>query len=202
MIEIGFAHKSFKWTNNAKKNAGVSCVIIGLRNYSKEKKIIFSDQHRQLVPNITPYLTAGPTIYISRKSKPLSNLPEMTYGNYTGGCGALILSKSEMIDLVKKYPRAKKFIRKFVGSDEFINGIDRFCLWIRENELEDAREIVEINNRIETVKQERQKSIDPSIQKLALRPHQFRDMNEINKTAIIIPIVSSEKREYIPCGFL
>jgi hypothetical protein len=201
-IEIGFCHQPFKWTNNAKNKAGVSCVIIGLRPSSNNPKIIFSETHISKVDTINPYLTSGKRQPITRRSKPISKIPEMVYGNYTGGCGALIMSKEEMRHLIKEYPRAKKFIRKFVGSDEFINRIDRYCLWIKTSDFNEANSISEIKRRIKIVESERRRSPDPGIQKLSKRPHQFRDINESLKSSIVIPIVSSEKREYLPCGFL
>ena len=201
-IEIGFCHQHFKWTNNAKNNAGVSCVIIGLRPSSDKPKVIFNETHGNIVDTINPYLSSRKCDPITRRYKPISKIPEMVYGNYTGRCEALILSREEKNDLIEKYPNSKKFIKKFVGSDEFINRTERYCLWIRDEDLDEANSISEIKRRIKIVENERKKSPDPGIQNLSKRPHQFRDTKEPLISSMIVPIVSSEKREYLPCGFL
>lgn len=202
-LEIGFAHTSFKWTNNAKGNAGVTCIIVSLQNSSSNKKTLFVDMISQHVDEINPYLVAAPTVYIQRRSKPISSmLPKMTYGNYTGGCPDLILSKEEKDDLLINNPKAELFIKKFIGSAEFIKSEERYCLWISDNSLDSALEIDAISKRIELVKKTRLEANDPCIQKLAERPHQFRDFNKAKEHSIVVPVVSSERREYIPCGFL
>lgn len=201
-LEIFFAHQSFKWTNSARKNAGVTVVIIGIRNTSNNNKIIYGNNQYSIVKNINSYLTAGDNIYIKTRSKPLSKIPEMCYGNYTGGCNELILSPNEMRKIVNSDPNSYKFIRRFIGSAEFIKGQERYCLWIRNEDLSQAVSINEVNLRIEAVKKNRLSSKDENIQKLAQRPHQFRDLNETDNSTIIVPITSSERRQYIPCGFL
>lgn len=201
-LEIHFAHQSFKWTNNAKGNAGVTVAIVGISNISKDKKYIFNDTIKKEVESINPYLTSGQTVYIQKKSKPISDFTCMTYGNYTGGCNELLLSSMEKQELLNENSNAIKFIRKLSGSSEFIQGIERYCLWISDSNLEEALSINSIKMRIEKVEQTRLSSKDESLQKLATRPHQFRDLNEAKTMSLIVPIVSSERRKYIPCGFL
>ena len=202
-LEIFFTHQSFKWENNAKGNAGVTVVIVGIRNVSNEEKKIYKDGQYSIVKNINPYLTKGSTIYIEKRSKLLSShLLEVKYGNYTGGCEELILSELEKKKLIESNYSSKIFIRKFVGSKEFIRGENRYCLWIKNSELDKALKIEEIKNRIEKVKKNRILAKDECLHKLANRSHQFRDLNETATSSIIIPITSSERRKYIPCGFL
>ncbi len=202
-IEIFFAHTSFKWINNAKSNAGVTVVIIGLCNISTSKdKTIYSDDTSKVVAAINPYLTSGRTIFIERSNINLSNLSKMSYGNLTGACNELLLTPSEKKLLLEENLLAGKFIRKLSGSQEFIRSEERYCLWIYDDDINEALSIKSIANRVEAVKRARLSSKDYSLQILATKPHQFRDMNEAKKISIIVPIVSSERREYIPCGFL
>ncbi|MEY8767339.1 DNA methyltransferase [Francisella philomiragia] len=201
-IEIYFAHQSFKWRNNAKHNAGVTVVIIGLENKDKVDKKIYTESFLKKVSNINGYLIAGSNIAVQRRNKPLINIPKMSYGNYTGGCDELFLSANERSELISSNPKASKFIRKLSGSAEFIQNKERYCLWISDSLLDEAMEIDDIKIRIDKVRKNRLLSKDVALQKLAQRPHQFRDTNEAKKTTIIIPIVSSERRKYIPTGFL
>ena len=201
-VEIGFAYTTFKWSNSARGNAGVSVVVICLQPKNGKSKQLITDGISHQVDHINAYLAPMTDIYIGRNSKPISGLPKMTYGNYTGGCDSLILSPEEMQSLVSKYPASKKYIRQFVGSAEFIKGSLRYCLWISDSEAPEAMEIPEIYERIEKVKEVRLKSKDPSMQKLAIKPHRFRDFNTATNHSILVPIVFSERREYIPCGIL
>ena len=201
-IEISFAHQSFLWKNNAKDNAAVIVVIIGLENKNKNEKKLYSENFIKRVSNINGYLIAGSNVVIERRSKPLIDIPKMSYGNYTGGCDELFLSSSEKEDLINSNPESIKFIRKLSGSAEFIQGKERYCLWISNTVLQEALKIDNIKDRIEKVRKNRLSSKDEALQKLAQRPHQFRDTNEAKESSIIIPIVSSERRKYIPMGFL
>lgn len=201
-IEICFAYQSFVWKNLAKGNAGVTCVIIGLSNPSNKPKKLYTDKQSIIVKKINPYLTEGDNLFITSRSKPLSSFPQMVYGNYTGGCTELFLDPLEKKDLLQKYPILKNFIRRFIGSQEFIKGIERYCLWFKNEDLKAVENIPEIKNKFEKIRQTRLSSKDESLNKLASRPHQFRDLNETKKASIVIPIVSSERRDYIPCGFV
>ena len=203
-LEIFFAHTSFKWQNNAKRNAGVTCVIIGIRRIDeKNKKILFKENKALVVKEINPYLSDTKNAIVQRCSKSISKLPKLSYGNYPGGCTDLILTPSEKELLVKKYPQLEKFIKRFVGSQEFIRGQERYCLWFKNINLDnEILQIPEISQRIEKVKNTRISSKDYSLNSLAKRPHQFRDLNETTTNSILVPIVSSEKRKYIPIGFV
>lgn len=201
--EIGFAYTTFKWSNSARNNAGVSVVVVSLQSKGgKRKKLLYTDGISHQVEHINAYLAAMDDMYVGRTSKPINGLPKMAYGNYTGGCDSLILTPEEMASLVARHPEAEKYIRQLTGSAEFIRGNLRYCLWISDQDADEARLIPEINERIEKVREVRLESKDPSMQKLAAKPHRFRDFNTAENHSILIPIVFSERREYIPCGVL
>jgi len=201
-IEIAFAHQSFKWKNNAKNNAGVTVVIIGLENINNRDKKLYVNDLIKKTKEINGYLISAPKVFIKRRNEPLIEIPKMSYGNYTGGCNELLLSPLEKDDILSENKNSQKFIRKLSGSAEFIQNKERYCLWINSSNLEEALKIDKIKDRINQVKQNRLLSKDESLQKLADRPHQFRDLKEAKKSSIIVPIVSSERRKYIPIGFL
>lgn len=202
-LEIGFAYKSFKWINNAKSNAGITVIIIGIRAVNNNNKYLFEDGRQHLVNHINAYLVAAPDIYIDNRSSPISNLPEMKYGNLPGGCTELFLLPDEKNALVKKYPELEAYIRKLVGSQESIRDIEKYCLWFKDVSLKHPLFLIpEISNKIEIIRSNRENSKDQSYNALSNRPHQFRDLNETSTTSIIIPIVSSENRDYIPISFV
>ena len=201
-LEIGFCYESFKWSNNAKYNAGVTCVVISIRNISNKDKKIFEEISFRKVKNINPYLTQGRNIFIEKKNNSISNLPKMSYGNKPVDGGNLILSLEEKNELINKYPLSKKMIKNFYGADEFIKGNIRFCLWIENKDLDLIKSIPPILKKIEKIKIFRNNSKKPATKRLALRSHQFEDLNISKNNSIIIPSVSSEKRRYIPIGFL
>lgn len=201
-VEIDFVHQSFKWTNNAKGNAGVSVIIVGLRSVSTRPKYIFANGIKREVKNINPYLTDGPNVIVSELMKPVSKFPKMNFGNMPNDGGGLILSEKERLDLLNMNPEAEKFTRNLIGSQEFINGDIRYCLWIDDGDLEESLNIPFIKNKVEIARQHRLKSKDKGTNSLASRSHQFRDRNSASESVLIIPSVSSEKRQYIPIGFL
>lgn len=201
-VEIGFAYQPFKWTNNAKNKAGVTCSIIGMRQVSNEPKLIFRNDNTISVENISPYLCPGKNIIINKRPRPLSNLPVMSYGSKPVDDGNFILSDDEKNKIIKQYPKAEKFIKKLVGSDEFIQSSIRWCFWITDKNLAEALKIPEIQKRIHRVKQFRIKSNKKATVESANTPHQFGEVRFNESGCIIIPTVSSEKREFIPIGFL
>ncbi len=201
-IEIEFAHLSFKWTNNAKSKAAVIIAIIGLRNIEKKPKYIFKNSFKKVVSNINAYLIEGSNIIIERRNNPLSNLPRMPKGNMPYDGGHLLLSKQEMDELVSKNYNAKKYIKKIVGAKEYVNDIERYCIWINDEQINDALKINEINERVQLVKKTRLQSTDDGAQKLASKPHKFRETNITETQSIIIPLTTSERREYVPIGFI
>ena len=201
-LEIHFAHLSFKWENNAKANAGVTVTIIGIRNISAKPKYIFSESISKSVKNINAYLLDAPDIIISERMQSISGFRRMNFGNMPNDGGGLILSVEERNNLITEYPHTKSYIKNLVGSTEFINGTKRYCLWLEDKDLEYVKNIEFIQKKIATCREHRLSSKDKGTNKLALRAHQFRDRNTALESAIIIPSVSSERREYIPMGIL
>ncbi|MCD4719636.1 MAG: N-6 DNA methylase [Desulfobacula sp.] len=201
-LEIGFAHQSFKWTNNAKGNAGVTCVVVGIRNPSGEPKVLFKGGINHTVKNINPYLSNSKNLVVKKRRIPLAIVPVMNYGNKPADGGHLSLTKHECSELIAKTPKAKHFIKKFIGSTEFINDKQRYCLWIENDELEQAQSIGEIDVRIEKVRQFRLNSKKKATREKADIPHRFAEARYGSKNSIIIPSHSSERRDYIPIGFL
>ena len=196
-IEIGFAHTSFKWTNNARGNAGVTCVIIGLRQESARTKEIYAGSTSRSVENISPYLTGTKTIYVHKLNRPLDDRPVMSYGNQPIEGGFLKLNEAEMKTLLAEAPNASKFLRKLVGGTEFLNGHSRWCIWIEDSELEEAIQIPALRSRIEGVRKFRENGGQVA-QSLVHRSHQFRYRHEAKRSFLLVPCTSSESREYTP----
>lgn len=201
-VEIDFAYQSFKWSNNAKYNAGVTVCIIGLSNQSKSIKRLYRNKQQSRCEYINSYLLAAPEILIERKKKPISNLPKMVFGNKPTDGGNLILSPQERDKIISEYPEAEKFIRFYQGSDSFINGDIRYCIWIGESERDEAEEIPPLKDRIEAVAEFRRNSVATSTVEAAEYPHMFRQRAHREGKALLVPSVSSERRDYIPIGFV
>ncbi|MBF7695101.1 DNA methyltransferase [Acinetobacter rathckeae] len=201
---IFFAYQPFKWVNNAKNNAGVVCVIIGIRDNRSfpNDKVLFTNYSILKVKNISPYLTEGKNTIIYGENKNLSGLPKMVLGNMARDGGNLILNNEEYLVLIKKYNNINKLFRRLYGSKEFIRGEVRWCLWINDEDLELAESIPEIKDRIKNVYNFRMESKAKTTNQYAKIPHKFAQRSSEESNAIIIPRVSSERREYIPIGFL
>ena len=140
-VEIYFAHTSFKWANNAKGSAGVTCIVVGLRNITENPKILYTNAHKTTVKNINPYLRNASDLYIVKRNKSLSNFPQMHYGNMAIDGGNLLLSCHEKTQLIKDYPDTVKIIKKVQGAQEFLKGIERWCLWIDNKNLSIAKSV-------------------------------------------------------------
>lgn len=199
--EIYFVHQSFKWKNNAKSNAAVSVMIIGLGNSTINQKIIFNGKSKKIVTNINPYGIEGENIYISDRKTSLSHLPFMTYGSMPNDNGELLLSEYEKNELIKNYPKSSKFIKKFLGANELMNGINSYCIWIEPFDYEKATEIEPILNKIENVKQYRIQSNRIATNKLSNFSFRFGEIRHKNSNSIVIPQTGSERREYLPIDF-
>jgi len=201
-LEIDFAHLSFKWTNNAKSNAGVTVIIVGLRNKVANKKFLFINNFKRAVININAYLIDYSDVYVYESNVSISKFPKMNFGNMPNDGGGLIITEKERDELVNRNYNAEKFTKVLLGSYEFINRQKRYCLWIENEDLEVAKKDSFINNRILISKEHRLNSKDKGTNKLALRAHQFRDRNIPKESQLIIPRHSSESRDYIPIDFL
>ncbi len=201
-LELGFAHQSFSWANNAKGNAGVTCIIVGVRNFSSEIKLIYKDNIERTVKNISPYLASTKTYFINNRRTTLSNIVPISFGSMANDTGGLLLDVTEYKKLISSSPESELLIKKCAGSREFINGIDRYCLWIEDKDVSQAMSIPPIKKRIEKVRIFRENSSRAATQLLAKKPYRFGEVRHQEGISIIIPKVSSERRSYIPAGFL
>jgi hypothetical protein len=200
-LEIFFAYKPFAWTNNAKSNAGVTCSIVGVRKKCTDEKILFGKALRRSVDTINAYLVNGTNTIVVKQSDPISAIPPIITGNSPYEGGNLILSKTDVDDLVNQYPEVQGFIKRLYGAREFLNGLERWCLWIREDQRKEALQILPIKERVNRSLEFRKNGGDVA-RGLVDRPHQFRYTHTAIESQIILPRVSSERREYIPFGFL
>ncbi|MBG59179.1 MAG: SAM-dependent methyltransferase [Peredibacter sp.] len=200
-IEIDFCHQSFKWTNNAKGQAGVTCVIIGLRNISKKPKYIFNEGHKIQAKNINAYLLNFKDIYIESRRKGISDLPPINYGSFALDDGKYTLSESEANLLVNEDSRCKAYIRDFVGAKELIQGKKRYCLWFLDDEKGEYRKIKVLNNRVKHVKSWRSNSDREATKRLAETPERFAEIRQPITPYLAFPTVSSERRPYIPVRY-
>ncbi|UOE40322.1 class I SAM-dependent DNA methyltransferase [Chryseobacterium suipulveris] len=201
-IEISFAHHSFKWNNNAKKNAGVTVIILGLRNKSTKQKYLYTENIRKEAKNINAYLLdANEETYIFPRTKPLADISEMNFGSMPNDGGNLILNSLEFQKFKEEFGESEA-IKKFAGADDFLNGNDRYCIWLDEENYEDYLNNYFIKNRLEAVKEIRNKSSREATRKLAKNFFAFGEVRHKDSDSLIIPRHSSENREYIPIGFL
>jgi len=202
--EIRFAYQSFKWTNLAAKNAGVSVAIIGLtKREATTKQLYVADESGaatvRTVPNISPYLVPGENVFVAQRSKVPDERAPMQFGNHPYYANDLMLSQEEALELMKSDPRVTGFIRPLYGSRESISGVPRACLWITGDNLDLARTIPVIWTRVEEVRRERMKKDgDVQAKKLVETPWRFRDQYEATNSLMVVPIVSSENRPFLP----
>jgi len=206
--EISFAHTSFRWTNLASHNAGVTVVIVGISSMTGKIRRLtsISDDGSSIVKeteNINPYLIAGKNVIVEPRSKSLASLPEMTRGNSPTDGGHLLLESNEILSLGLTKDDADTFIRPFIGSRELISGTRRFCIWIENNAIKKALEIPEIKVRVDQVCKFRQASKKAATVKAASWPHRFDERKPLpSSPTICVPVISSESRPYLPAGLL
>lgn len=201
-LEIYFAHESFKWTNNARQAAGVTCVIIGIRNKADEQKYIYRQSFVIAVGNINGYLANARDVVVGKRNEPISPRTKMVMGSQARDGGYLILTIEERNTIIALYPEARRLFKVLIGSDEFIKGKERSCLWISDEDRKFAESIPEIASRIHSVHDFRVASKAKTTNGYAAIPHKFAQRAHKETGAIIIPAVSSERRKYIPMGFV
>ena len=200
-IKIHFAYTSFKWQNNAKGNAGVSVIIIGLANENKLNSILFDESSKKEVENINAYLIPSKNnIFIEQKTTSISGLPKINHGNMPADGGLFLFTPDEKQTFIDKEPKSEKWFKKLISVQEHLNGRERWCLWlenISEQELEDMPEVKII---VQKVKKIREKSSRPQLAEI---PHLFAQITQPeNLDCVIIPRISSENRDYIPIDLL
>ncbi len=199
--EIEFAHQSFKWTNNAKGNAGVAVVIIGIRNIENTEKFLYHNNLKKVVKNISPYLTNTSNIFISPISKSLSNFPLIITGSGPTDNGNLLLDEEEKEKLISQNQNIQKFIKKYIGAQEFVRGKYRFCIHITEDTVKEAYQIPELVKRFDKVEIFRLNSKKKATQKKATTPHFFDEDRYQKGEFILVPKVGSVRRKYLPIGY-
>ena len=203
-LHIHIAYQTFTWANNARDKAAVHVVVIGLSGKSKTRQLyqlVDANWHSKLVGNISPYLVEGSNIVVEPKSKPIiKDVPQLLFGNKPTDGGHLLMNSHERDKLLEVEPQAARWIKKVLGADEFLNAKERWCLWLADITDAELRAMPHVFNRVQKVAEARRKSPDKGAQKMAERPHQFRDLNNPDDY-ILIPSVSSERRTYIPIGF-
>jgi hypothetical protein len=205
-IKIHFAHRTFKWKNEAKGQAAVYCIIIGFAKYDANKKKLFtyediaSESTELLVKNVNPYLIDFEDIVLLTRSKPICDVPEMVWGNKPVDGGYLILSDDEKNDFIKKEPKAEEYIRPLISAKEYLHGEKRWCLWLIDVDPSKLKSMPHVMERIKGVKEMRLSSTDKGARDLANYPYRFRDTRN-PKSFILIPSTSSENRNFVPMGF-
>lgn len=202
-LNIFFARTSFKWSNNAKNNAAVICTIIGVSNNNNDKKQLYNESTNEchLVDNINPYLSAGGNIIVE-KLPLIQNVPPMLFGSMPRDGGYLNFSEEIANEYLLKFGRLSNNIKRYIGSQELLQGNIRYCLWIEEKDKDLAYSIQPIAERLENIRKIREESDAPSTREYANRPYMFVQRAYQPTDAIIVPAVSSERREYIPIGFV
>lgn len=205
-LELFFARTSFKWSNNAKYNAAVTVAIIGVQNKdTSEKRLFIESSHTEKkVKSINPYLTDGDSIIVAKTTKVPKGMPEALFGSMPRDGGHLNFERDTADKIRDLYPEAANFVKRYMGSQELLQDVERYCLWIDDTpeNIKLANSVPEINARLKAITSEREASNAPSTQAYANRPHMFVQRAYRPTDAIIIPSVSSERREYIPIGYV
>ena len=208
-IQIHFAHSAFPWESEARGKAHVHVVIIGFGRGDSGRSRLIYDYEASLenptvvqVRNISPYLVEGPNSALNKRTTPISTAPAMAFGSMPNDGGHLLLTDEEKRELVRFEPGAAKYIRPFLGSEELINGIDRWCLWLIGADPADLAKLPQVMDRIKKVKEAREKSKRPVTQELARTPTLFGEIRQPGRKYLAVPEVSSERRKYIPLAFL
>ncbi|GHT91057.1 hypothetical protein AGMMS49545_06140 [Betaproteobacteria bacterium] len=203
-VHIDFGYKTFKWSNEARGKAAVHCVIAGFSVMPKNgvKNIYDSDGTKITVKNINPYLVDAQTVFVESKTSAICDVPPMVYGNKPADGGHLFVESNEYNDFIAREPSALKYIRKILGSEEFINNKNRWCLWLVDASPADLRKMPLVMARVEKCRQMRLASTKKATRESATTPALFQEIRQPDSQYIIVPRVSSERRRYIPMGFI
>lgn len=202
-VHIDFAHRTFRWDSEAKIKAHVHCVIVGFSTMpNSAPKLLFIGDRPQIAKNINGYLLDAENVFVERRKKPISSIPDIAIGNMPVDGGNYLFSAEEMVDFVKKEPLSEQWFRPWVGSHEFINRYFRYCLYLKDCPPSELRKMPECMKRVEGVRQFRLESSRASTKKMADYPLSFSTTNIPTNNYIIVPKVSSERRRYIPIGLM
>ena len=202
-IHIDFAHRTFRWDSEANLKAHVHCVIVGFSvQMNQAEKLLFTSKQVQRVQNISPYLIDAPTLFIESRNKPLCNVPEICKGSQPTDGGNLIVTEEDYDGFMKQAPASAKYIRRFLGADEFLNGKNRYCLWLDGISPKELQGMPLVLERVQLVRDFRLSSKKAATRKQADTPTLFTENRQPSEDFIAIPEVSSGTRRYIPMGFL
>ena len=202
-IHIDFAHRTFRWDSEANLKAHVHCVIVGFSvQMNPAEKLLFTSKQVQHVQNISPYLIDAPTLFIESRNKPLCNVPEICKGSQPTDGGNLIVTEEDYNGFMKQAPASAKYIRRFLGADEFLNGKNRYCLWLDGISPKELQGMPLVLERVQLVREFRLSSKKAATRKQADTPTLFTENRQPSEDFIAIPEVSSGTRRYIPMGFL
>lgn len=208
-IVIHFGHRTFSWTSEARGRAHVHVVIIGFGYGEPDRRKLIYDYDADSEPlgsatvrNVSPYLTDGPNRAVTNRTKPLCDAPQMSFGNQPIDGGNLVLHAEGRAELLKAHPAAEQWVRPYLGSREFINSLERWCLWLQDASPVELRRIQPVMDRIERVRQFRLESNRPATNELAATPSRFAFVSHEETRYLLVPSASSERRDYVPMGFM
>ncbi len=201
-IKIQFAHRTFIWDSEANVKAHVHCVIVGFSYINKRRKLIFDNDTMRMVDNINSYLSDAPDIFVESISKPLCDVPAMRFGSMPRDGGGFILTDEERQELINKEPLSEKWIHKYIGAYEFINNKSRWCLWLVGANPNALKQCPTVMKRIEAIRDFRANSVAAGTRKFAATPTLFCQIAQPDSDYIVVPSASSERRKYIPIGFM
>ena len=207
--QITFAHTSFKWSNLANHNAGVTVVVIGLsaKSLSNQRKLIETTPEGlsvvRLVPNINAYLVPTGNMIVQARKQRMDELGSMDFGNKAVDGGHLYFTRDQKEEIERQFPQAQRYLRRVAGATELVRGIERYCLWIDDSEVQEARRIAPIAARLDAIRQMRLASKKAPTRAGAQSPHKFEERRQVgNESIIALPRITSENRDYIPASVL
>ena len=207
-IKIHFAHRTFKWNNEGRGKAAVHCVIIGFGPDEPVRRVLFDyekidgDAHAVEVRNINPYLVDASDSVLPNRSRPICAVPEIGIGNKPIDGGHYLFTAEEKIVFIDREPSAAPWFRRWIGAEEFLNGSERWCLWLGDCPPDQLRRMPEVMKRVEAVRQFRLSSKSAPTRTLASTPTRFHVENMPSSSYLVLPEVTSERRSFIPMGFL
>jgi hypothetical protein len=203
-----FAHRTFKWSNEAKGNAAVFCVIVGFANFESEKKYLYSykkvtgEPSEEEVSNINAYLVDAPEVFVKSRSKPICDVAEISFGNMPNDGGNFLFTQEEKDQFEDKEPKSEGLFKEFISAKEFLSNKNRYCLWLRDVDPSTLKSLPAVMDRVESVRFMRESSSRDATRKMAMSPTLFGEIRQPKDNYILVPRHSSENRNYIPLGFL
>jgi hypothetical protein len=202
-MSIRFAYQTFKWNSEASEKAAVHCVIIGFAlKDSPGAKYIYSSERKEVKTTIHPYLQEMPLVFIENRNKPICKVNSLVYGSFALDDGNYTISEAEYEALIKEEPALTKYLKLFIGSEEFINNKKRYCMWLKDVDLREIRKLPIVMKKIQNVKSWRSSSSRLGTLKAAETPYLFAEIRQPESDYLAIPITSSERRRYIPMGYM